>query len=229
MKRNARLFLIAVLLVIFLGKVGSAYGGGEPFTVDTHTLGLWHFDEGRGKVCKDETGRYDLKIGVGKRKPLWVKGRFGSALEFNGKGYVGFPSLNPYSAEELKQGTMEAWINLSSEGKGKRRVIIDIEGLILFEVGERNNLMLSVYDGKEYERASSTTSLPFGEWHYVAGTWGSHWLKVYLDGKEVGSQNGAEPPLDKFNRWATIGVMQDGPLPFYGIIDEVRISNMQRF
>jgi len=77
--------LATMLFVCFL--CFATYGMGEinPDSI----ISAWLFDEGKGNTVNDlSTVKHDGSI----KKPRWVKGKFGSALEFDGKprsmGYV---------------------------------------------------------------------------------------------------------------------------------------------
>ena len=66
--------------------------------LEKHLVGLWKFDEGKGGTAKDDSGNgLEGKL-EGKCK--WVKGKFGQAIEFDGKsGYVAIKEhANPTKA-----------------------------------------------------------------------------------------------------------------------------------
>jgi len=76
--------VLAVILCIFL-----------PFTtsfaqIDNSLVLYLPFDEGTGDIAKDGSGNGN--DGVLNGKPKWVEGKYGSALEFDGKtNYVEVP------------------------------------------------------------------------------------------------------------------------------------------
>ena len=75
MKHLFFIFLVASLVVIFTTMGYSAKLDG--------LLLLLLFEEGQGDVTKDISGNgYQGNISVGAK---WTKGKFGNALEFNGK------------------------------------------------------------------------------------------------------------------------------------------------
>ena len=100
---SVKLTLVCVSLIV-LSLVLTNVAKGK---IDEKTLvALWLFDEGSGKILKDQTKNgHDGKITGAK----WTKGQFGEALEFNGKdGMVEIPphaDLNP-----TEQITVMAWV-----------------------------------------------------------------------------------------------------------------------
>ena len=61
-------------------EIANHYSSGLPFSVDTHTLGLWHMDENSGSTFANSvSGNGDLFNGAS-----FVSGRFGNAVAFDG-------------------------------------------------------------------------------------------------------------------------------------------------
>ena len=77
--------------------------------------GIWLFDEGKGKIANDLSGHQgDGKL---EKVPKWVKGKFGQAIEFDGKDdYVQIePSdqYNPKNAKGNYEFTISFWMFIS--------------------------------------------------------------------------------------------------------------------
>ena len=72
------------IMCISLTAFGLMFTGQSDAKVDLESaVGIWLFDDGGGNVAKDSSGNgYDGKLMNG---PKWVKGKFGMALEFDGK------------------------------------------------------------------------------------------------------------------------------------------------
>ncbi len=69
-------------------------------------VGVWLFDEGKGKTVRDASGNgHDGEI-IG--EVAWADGKFEKALEFDG-GHVLVPHDNVMN---LRQWTMTAWIKV---------------------------------------------------------------------------------------------------------------------
>ncbi len=72
-----RKFLFAPVLVLIF--IGHALAADQEYSVDDHTMALWHFNEGSGESVTDATGNSeDGKLDPG---TVWVDGKFGGGLE----------------------------------------------------------------------------------------------------------------------------------------------------
>lgn len=86
--RVTRMALVGISLIF----IGAIFTGQSIAKIDPKTIeGLWLFDEGKGNVAVDSSGKgLDGKL-IG--NPTWVDGKFGKALEFDGKAaYVEVPA-----------------------------------------------------------------------------------------------------------------------------------------
>jgi hypothetical protein len=84
--------------------------------IDSKSLvGVWLFDEGSGEKAKDSSGRGN--DGELKNNPKWVEGKFGKALEFDGKDdCVEVPDSDILDVTAI---TLTAWV------KGKVNQLVD--------------------------------------------------------------------------------------------------------
>jgi len=75
---KVRCLLIGVIVLFIAGVLtASSYAKLDPKTC----VGMWLFDEGKDDIVKDSSG--NKNDGTLKRKPEWVAGKFGTALQFN--------------------------------------------------------------------------------------------------------------------------------------------------
>jgi large repetitive protein len=108
--RAKYLLIIMVLLLFLLANFG--YAKIEP----KNAVAIWTFDDGQGTVLKDSTGN-----GINGKlmnNPKWVKGKIGSALEFDGKTtYVDCGNNAALTPVDTNQLTVTAWILCTGSGK----------------------------------------------------------------------------------------------------------------
>ena len=112
---NAKFFyrLIGISVVLAVSLLFDS--GVADAAVDKHTVAVWLFEEGTGKIVKDASGNgHD---GNFKGSPKWVKAKFGTGLEFPGDagGYVVVDSTKKLELETL---TIELWVKVE-ESTGK--------------------------------------------------------------------------------------------------------------
>ncbi|MBM3236363.1 hypothetical protein FJZ31_08700 [Candidatus Poribacteria bacterium] len=113
--RHFILLMIGMLLLTFV--VTFAFSA----LLDDNVVLYLPFDEGKGQVAKDQSNLgNDGEI----RNAKWVEGKYGSALEFNGKdAEVRVPDNKSF---DLTAITLEVWYNPGDEGVGAGwRVIIN--------------------------------------------------------------------------------------------------------
>jgi len=187
------------------------------------------FDEGKGQVAIDQSQfGNDGEI----RNAKWAEGKYGSALEFNGKdAEVRVPDNENFDTTEI---TVEVWYNPGDEGVGAGwRVIINkAVGEWYLYLQDSQPLFFINADANN---AKSPDKIPANEWTHIAGSYDGKEIKIYGNGelkatskysvaignKDCALQIGARTPEDCAGNnlyWAPDGVR----------MDEVRISNIVR-
>jgi hypothetical protein len=187
------------------------------------------FDEGKGQVAKDLSNfGNDGEI----RNAKWVEGKYGSALEFNGKdAEVRVPDNKSF---ELTAITLEVWYNPGDEGVGPGwRVIINKA------VGEwylyLQDSQPMFFINADANNAKSPEKIPANQWTHIAGSYDGKEIKIYGDGElkatskfnvpigntgcalQIGARTSENCPANNLY-WAPAGVR----------MDEVRVSNIAR-
>ena len=114
---------IAGLILLLTGMLSMALvtPTKAQYSVDPHTVGLWHFDEVlASNVTLDATGKNPGTLGD-VPPPMLVEGKFGKALSFDGISFVYVP-ISPYPSyvrvspnlDPPAEITIEAWINVKA-------------------------------------------------------------------------------------------------------------------
>ena len=189
------------------------------------------FDEGEGQLTADESG-LGHKTEVVKAK--WVQGKFGKALEFNGKGQYARTKAHPSFAFKAKDEiTVMAWIKQATAAVGAIIYNRPKGNDCNFGFRSEGQGISWFYWGEDWQGVQSDPPnlIPLNKWVHVAATnifgEGQTQMKVYINGKEGKTVLGwgpgeADPlslkgPIDIGARWAG----QDHL--FNGVIDEVQI------
>ncbi len=217
--------VIAILICLLLG------GGNAPAAVDENTVAVWLFEEGAGKTVKDVSGNGHDGEFEGSLK--WVKGKFGTGLEFPGddSGYVVVQSSK---ALELETLTIEAWVKVKkSTGKWQGIICKQQAGCTNRNYGIWVHIDKSVLHAEIGANAAcgfsidGTTLITDDKWHHLAFTYDGKMGRTYVDGElETEAPNNATfqsgDPI-------TIGVPNlNNANGLMGIIEEARISNVAR-
>ncbi len=187
--------------------------------------GLWLMDEGSGTIARDSSGHgyhADLKV-----SPAWVKGKFGRALEFDGKSYLeirdsarnlAFGGVAPFSAT--------AWVKNQSGGILISKFNAGVIGAYIVSVGGGG--AISFHREVAPWAYSGTKSLPNSDWGHAAVTYDGTKMRIYVNGvfdadQDRGAQNTdtATPVLigADFDHGAPLGF-------FSGALDEVALFNV---
>jgi len=188
-------------------------------------VGMWLFDENEGNVVEDLSGNDHQGEILGSVER--VKGKFGSALEFPGKGdsYVLIPHDDAFN---LTTFSITAWVNLKDKG-AYHGLVEKVEG------GTRNFYMAisptgnAFYGGfranNAWNNAKAKTQVLDENWYHLAVTYDQKSIRSYVDGvQEDENPLDLQPELN--NGPVTIGCTGTGGAePALGLIDEVGIFN----
>jgi hypothetical protein len=185
-------------------------------------MGCWLMNEGSGNRISDLSGNGNH--GILMNGPLWVPGKVGQALSFNGVddsvNLGNHPSLNLPNAF-----TIAVWVNQTS--------LVNWSGIIsksninyLLLIGQPGTpYLVAQVGGIEKNTGSGTeTILPNNEWHFLVGTFDGTYLRYYYDGVREGLETATGGNVDTTTADAYISDW-DYSNKFNGLIDGVRIYN----
>ena len=210
---------------------------------DDRTSALWDFDEGSGQNLPDASGNgKNGTLGGGSNvepsDPAWVNGKYRNALRFDGEDdYIWVEKDASIIPDDTL--TVETWFKL--DGFSKRTMAVmgtRSNGGLAIQVlndGTLKGLVSTINLGPdEYNELNSRTLLRPGEWYHVALVFDRPDMVLYLDGREE-SRLSVDFPVRHSNVPLFLGAeVGSSHFPydptnfFYGIIDEIRMSNFSR-
>ncbi len=228
--RKEKWLPIAVLAMAMLCRcahhnTGEAAGdtGSASHDLARGLVGRWTFDEGKGSIARDVSGRGNHGRVMGDAK--WTKGRIGGALEFDGTDdFVSIP--NESSFDITGSVTVSAWIRVESFTKTWQAIVTK---------GDRAWRLHRANDTKSVGFACSDLSrgqvgdlygkrvVADGRWHHVAGVLDGTKTSIFVDGTLDASAK-SSPSISVSDFPVLIGenAQAKGRL-FRGLIDDVRI------
>lgn len=205
--------------------------------VDQSVVLYLPFEEGKGDKTKDYS---DSKMdGTLVNSPKWVDGRFGKALEFNGKdNYVEIP-FDVNAHVDKGELSLCAWVKVNAvatdaHGQTRQPIIMKGNGAAGWEFA------LYVYDtwgaGQSYwqcggtgvSEPSAANTLVKGTWHAVCSTFKVKGMtRVYVDGKMVVEDGARNGDICKTGtRPIRIGSREDGQF-LSAAVDEARVYDRE--
>lgn len=187
----------------------------------SNLVAAYGFEEASGTIATDASGNGNSGAIIG---GIWITGKFGSALLFNGTNTM--VSVNDSASLDITTAlTLEAWVKPTSLGNpGGWKDIIFKSADIYFLMAVSPQAQAPQLGGM-FGSLYGTSALPLNTWTHLAGTYDGATLRLYVNGTQVASvaQTGGIP--------ASTGALSIGGDSlnsqqfFAGVIDEVRIYN----
>ncbi len=169
-----------------LATLAELDAGGEP-TLDLAPLAHWTFNE-RGPVPSARNSAAAGGMDIQAERPLpRVRGVHGKAVVLRGEPRLRVDGLALQGLEFL---TVTAWVRPTDLGGFREIFRQECPNRILFSFqgdGRILSLGLNVNGYEECDAAITPEQVNDGSWHHCAGTFDGKAMRVYLDGREVGT------------------------------------------
>ncbi len=208
----AVLFSLSLMFISFVA-VNSSLAAIDPSSV----VGIWLFDDGTGSTAVDSSGNGN--DGTIVNAPVWVEGRFGGALAFDGASNC--VNTNQKLLNGVREFTLVAWLKPGNITANRIGLVGQNDSP---EFGFINPTTVALWtptagiNNNPYEH-------PPGEWHHVAAVATREFTKVYVDGTPT-EVTGNWPNHGRSDFNVNIGGcgVWDGDGNWYtGVMDEVAI------
>jgi len=212
-------------MCVVVGAMGSHAAAGAA-DIDKPLVAHWTFDGGAssGDTCVDSSGKGNNASSGPNARLTRVEGVFGSAMSFSGQHKLQVRGKPDFS--KVRKITLSAWVmpanfqaynEIFRKEDGNNRVLFSFQGS-----GTILSLGLNVNGYTECDARIDPKQLLDGLWHFCAATFDGKVMRVYLDGRQIGSVNrpgaitagGAAP--------GCIGSTNGGEY-FQGAMDDLRI------
>ena len=213
-----RSILLTLLIVAIMLSASISHARIEKENI----IGIWLFEEGKGKDVLDSSGNEHHGEINGAVK--WVAGKIGGGLECPGAtgNFVNIPhhenlNLSAFTITYwCKMGVTAGWQIPVGKANGANRNF-DFQT-------PANGGTVSLYftqGASQWKGVEATTIITDEKWHHITGTYDLENLRIYVDGvMEKESKYKGAP--DHVDRSMTFGDMENAH-PMKGVLDEVGI------
>ena len=197
--------------------------GGASHDLARGLVGRWTFDEGKGTISHDSSGRGNHGTVMGGAK--WAEGRIGGALEFDGQDdFVSIPNESRFDI--TGSITVAAWIRVESFTKAWQSIVTKGDrAWRLHRASDTSSVGWACSDLSRQQVGDlfGKTEVTDGQWHYVAGVLDGTKTSIFVDG-ELDASTNSSPSISVNDFSVLIGANAQvkGRL-FHGLIDDVRI------
>ncbi|MDR1141171.1 MAG: hypothetical protein LBL62_05720, partial [Planctomycetaceae bacterium] len=185
--RNILSFLLLFCTVASVASVSAATTG-----IDDHLVGQWQFDQDpAGLVRNTINEQFHAKISSDFPR---VDGVSGKAIDLSGQYQIEIPA--DFLPSGLTQLTFSAWV-APRQLDGYCTIVRKedaggpVQNRLLFAFQNSGKfLTLGINTGGNYAECDAVidkSEVLDGKWHFVAGTFDGEFMRVYLDGKEIGN------------------------------------------
>ncbi len=206
-----------------IAKLSERVEAAEP-KVDKPLLAHWNFNErGATNVINDSSGRPDVTAAAGGPLPK-TRGVFGNALNLRGKHALRAAGFLP--GNELAGLSFSAWVK-PTDLRGNREIFRQECGQrLLFSFQDNGTVLslgLNVGGYQECDAPIVAAQVADGRWRHCAATFDGKFMRVYLDGKEIGSLERTGPLSLQPGAPGFIGSCGGESEHFQGALDDLRI------
>jgi len=220
MKTRIKLGIISVMVFFPAAALFAA----APGDIDKPLIAYWSFDDDAPDACRDGSGNGNHASLEGKATLAHAEGLFGKAIKLSGPHKLHVPGKPDFT--KVEKITLSAWVMPTAfERYNEIFRKEDVDNRVLFSFQENGNILslgLNINGYVECDAAMPRWQVLDGLWHHCAATFNGRGMRVYLDGKEIGSlarpgkiaAGGAAP--------GCIGSANGGEC-FQGAIDDLRI------
>jgi Concanavalin A-like lectin/glucanases superfamily len=204
-------------------------------SVDTYTVGLWHFNETSGDTAYNSyTDGNDGALNgdtIG-----WTTGKFGNGLDISDQN-SDYVAIDNYDTIDMSDGsvTWEFWMkpDVLDEDLGWGSPV-NPYGKVEFlysQIPAGGVMKFKIYDWPSSQIITSADTLTPGEWAHIAGTWNdtTKVQSLYINGVLAVSNTFTDYDCAGYSMWCGSARNLPNTYNFAGVIDDLRVSNVDRF
>ncbi|MCP4262470.1 MAG: LamG domain-containing protein [Planctomycetes bacterium] len=183
----------------------------------------WKFNEASGNTVEDASGNGNTGT---TEDALWVGGKDGPALEFNGQTARVVVPDSPSLHSETGDISILAWIKVASDPTtwSNAGPMVFKQYAYQWNVNNNGALWFGIWGARLESIGTYNFSDHVEEWHHATLTFvgATQMASIYVDG-ELHIEGVVSEAIDPTTNELYIGFKDDGGTYFHGVIDDVRI------
>lgn len=203
----------------------------EGFALPSLTLDIDYLEASGARVTLPSR-QFEMPVTLSSALPeAWFAAGDNKVLQLGGEGALRLDSKSLELSAESPL-TLEAWIQVGEGNKSSHGVLAKTEnsefGFFLHE----GQLQFDVLVGDSYQSVQTPDKLAIGEWFHIAGVYDLNEVRLYVDGKRIGTKATSGPRklnTHPFYVGADPSSRGQATRHFRGKIDEVRLSRVARY
>jgi hypothetical protein len=187
---------------------------------------VYHMNYDSGGLIDSSSNNIDCNSILG--SPNYKKmGKIGYAIDLEKSDGEGFEGFDIFDGED--ELTVEAWINLANFNSSHCMIASHEDAWYFYISHQLKKVIFGCHGGVSGSCAIDTIDCPLDTWYCVAGSWSdpNDRMRVYGNGvlKDVYTET---LPMYTSSYNFAVGYQDNMGKFFNGIIDEIRISNIER-
>ncbi|NLH17416.1 MAG: hypothetical protein GX455_12635, partial [Phycisphaerae bacterium] len=209
------------------GILADTNGIPAPLESDRSLVAHWTFDESSGSICSDSSG---LGCNASLEHPApgisRSRGIHGRALNLRGEYALRIRFNSP--RDPWSSITFSAWVRPTDLSSFREIFRQECPNRILFSFQENGTILslgLNLNGYVECDAAIEPDRILDGVWHHCAASFDGEWMRVYLDGRLIGSLHRPGKLALSPEVPAYIGSSGGNSEFFQGMLDDLRIYN----
>ena len=207
------------IIILFISVLIGLMFVGSVFPQSAKLIARWPLDETAGATVKDAVGKNDGKLTGG---PSFVQAKFGNGLKFT-KTTGQYVEIEKADELELADSfTTMVWVNVTSSA-GRQEIFCYGDCYVTHI--DAGVFKTYIHQGATFPRAIGKTPVETNKWYFLAATYDSKELKLYVNGELDGSSKlpGGVDFLGLPLRFSNNPAAPAEAWGVQGVIDEVEI------
>ncbi|KYK29799.1 hypothetical protein AYK20_00250 [Thermoplasmatales archaeon SG8-52-1] len=195
-------------------------------TWDSHYKAVYHMNQDSGGLIDSSSNNIDCNTVIG-TPDFYKKGKVGYAIDFEKTEEDAFEGIDIFDGQE--ELSIEAWINLEDYNPSHCMIASHEDAWYFYISYQYKSVIFGCHGGVSGSCAIDDIECPLNTWYCVAGSWSDPYDRMRVYGNGILKDTYIETlPMYSSSYNFAVGYQDNMGKFFDGIIDEIRISDIER-